>query len=44
MWFSIGFLRSILLILRIANLVVLIRFAFPYKSAAHFNADQFLDC
>ncbi len=43
MWFSIGFLRSILLIVSMTYLVFLIRFAFPYKSAAHSNDDQFLD-
>ena len=44
MWFSIGFLKSLLLIVPITFLVVLICFAFPYNSAAHFNDEQFLSC
>ncbi|QNJ26155.1 putative membrane protein [Synechococcus sp. SYN20] len=34
----------ILLIVSMTYLVVLIRFAFPCKSAAHFNDEQFLNC
>jgi len=44
MWFSIGFLRSILLIVSMTYLAVLIRFAFPCKSPARFNDVQFLNC
>ncbi|QNI76517.1 putative membrane protein [Synechococcus sp. MVIR-18-1] len=36
--------KIILLIVSMTYLVVLIRFAFPCKSAAHFNDEQFLNC